>query len=112
MEETLSTLDYALRAKSIRNKPEVNQHMPKDALVQDYVALVTRLKSELHAAREKQGVYFSDETWSQMVAEQELKETEMPTPVKFSTLVLLPFARSSSSDSSPAPRLASRSDRR
>ena len=77
MEETLSTLDYALRAKSIRNKPEVNQHMPKDALVQDYVALVTRLKSELHAAREKQGVYFSDDTWSQMVAEQELKETEM-----------------------------------
>ncbi len=77
MEETLSTLDYALRAKSIRNKPEVNQHMPKDALVQDYVALVTRLKAELHAAREKQGVYFSDETWSQMVAEQELKETEM-----------------------------------
>jgi len=28
LEETLSTLDYALRAKSIKNKPELNQHLP------------------------------------------------------------------------------------
>ncbi|OUM68205.1 hypothetical protein PIROE2DRAFT_24959, partial [Piromyces sp. E2] len=27
IEESLSTLDYAFRAKNIRNKPEVNQHM-------------------------------------------------------------------------------------
>ena len=29
MEETLFTLDYALRAKSIRNKPELNQRMTR-----------------------------------------------------------------------------------
>jgi kinesin family protein 11 len=28
IEETLSTLDYAFRAKSIKNKPEVNQVGP------------------------------------------------------------------------------------
>ena len=30
IEETLSTLDYALWAKSIRNKPELNQRMTKN----------------------------------------------------------------------------------
>src|SRR5579863_1482937 len=29
MEETLSTLDYAIRAKSIRNRPEINQRMTR-----------------------------------------------------------------------------------
>ena len=33
MEETLSTLDYALRAKSILNRPEINQKLTKKALI-------------------------------------------------------------------------------
>ncbi|CAN7975483.1 unnamed protein product, partial [Ixodes persulcatus] len=33
LEETLNTLDYAHRAKSITNRPEVNQKMPKRALI-------------------------------------------------------------------------------
>ena len=34
-EETLSTLRYASRAKSIKNKPKVNED-PKDALLKQY----------------------------------------------------------------------------
>lgn len=77
MEETLSTLDYAMRAKSIRNKPEVNQRMSRNALLKEYVAEIERLKADVLAAREKNGIYFSEETWNQMSAEQELRQTEM-----------------------------------
>ncbi|EGN95950.1 hypothetical protein SERLA73DRAFT_170393 [Serpula lacrymans var. lacrymans S7.3] len=77
MEETLSTLDYAMRAKSIRNKPEVNQRMTRNSLLKEYVAEIERLKADVLAAREKNGIFFSEETWNQMSAEQELKQTEM-----------------------------------
>lgn len=76
MEETLSTLDYALRAKSIRNKPEVNQRMTRNALLKEYVAEIERLKADVMAAREKNGIFFSEENWSRINAEHELKVTE------------------------------------
>ncbi|KAG6818097.1 hypothetical protein H0H87_000001 [Tephrocybe sp. NHM501043] len=77
IEETLSTLDYAIRAKSIRNKPELNQRTTRNSLIKDYVAEIERLKADLVAAREKNGIFFSEETWTQMVAEQELQKTEL-----------------------------------
>lgn len=77
MEETLSTLDYAIRAKSIRNKPEINQRMTRNALLKEYVAEIERLKADVLAAREKNGIFFSEETWNQLTTEQELKQTEM-----------------------------------
>ena len=77
MEETLSTLDYAIRAKSIRNKPEVNQRMTRNSLLKEYVAEIERLKADVLAAREKNGIFFSEETWNQLSAEQELRQTEM-----------------------------------
>ena len=33
IEETLSTLDYAHRAKNITNRPEINQRLTKKALI-------------------------------------------------------------------------------
>lgn len=77
MEETLSTLDYAMRAKSIRNKPELNQRMSRNSLLKEYVAEIERLKADVLAAREKNGIFFSEETWLQLSAEQELKQTEL-----------------------------------
>ena len=32
-QETLSTLDYAFRARNITNKPEINQKLSEEALV-------------------------------------------------------------------------------
>ncbi|KAI0035071.1 kinesin motor domain-containing protein, partial [Vararia minispora EC-137] len=77
MEETLSTLDYAIRAKSIRNKPEVNQRMTRNALLKEYIGEIERLKADLLAAREKNGIFFSEDTWNQMSVEHELTRTEM-----------------------------------
>lgn len=77
MEETLSTLDYAIRAKSIRNRPEVNQRMTRNSLLKEYVAEIERLKSDLLAAREKNGIFFAEDTWNQMNVEQELARTAL-----------------------------------
>ena len=46
MDETLSTLRYASRAKAIKNKPVVNED-PKDALLKQYEDEIKRLKALL-----------------------------------------------------------------
>jgi len=56
-EETMSTLEYAHRAKNIKNKPEVNQKISKTTHLKEMGGEIARLKAELVAAREKHGVY-------------------------------------------------------
>lgn len=46
LDETLSTLRYASRAKAIKNKPRVNED-PKDALLKQYEDEIKQLKSLL-----------------------------------------------------------------
>lgn len=43
-EETLSTLDYAHRAKNIRNRPEVNQKISKTAHIKELNVEMDKLK--------------------------------------------------------------------
>ncbi|GAA6088369.1 kinesin-like protein KIF11 [Tachysurus ichikawai] len=66
LEETLSTLDYANRAKNIMNKPEVNQKLTKRTLIKEYTEEIERLKRDLAATREKHGVYLSAENYESM----------------------------------------------
>lgn len=70
MEETLSTLDYAIRAKSIRNRPEVNAHLTKTGLLKEYLGDIERLKNEVLAARDKNGIYIPEEQWREMHDQQ------------------------------------------
>jgi len=42
-EESLSALRYANRAKSIKNKPHINED-PKDAMLREFQEEITRLK--------------------------------------------------------------------
>ena len=57
VEETLSTLDYAHRARSIKNQPVVNQRMTKKVIMKEYLAEVETLRAQLIATREKNGIY-------------------------------------------------------
>ncbi|KAJ1970691.1 Kinesin- motor protein [Dimargaris xerosporica] len=68
-EETLNTLDYAYRARNIKNKPEINQRMTKKALIKEYIAEIERLKADLLAAREKNGVYLTSDSYQQLMDE-------------------------------------------
>ncbi|CAN6559692.1 unnamed protein product [Malus baccata var. baccata] len=70
LEETLSTLDYAHRAKNIKNKPEVNQKMMKSALIKDLYSEIDRLKQEVYAAREKNGIYIPRDRYLSEEAEK------------------------------------------
>ena len=47
IEETLSTLDYAHRAKHITNRPEINQKLTKKALIKvSYFTCIMWLKKQ------------------------------------------------------------------
>ncbi|XP_062210790.1 kinesin-like protein KIN-5B isoform X2 [Phragmites australis] len=61
LEETLVTLDYASRAKSIRNKPEANQKTCKSVMLKDLYQEMERMKQDVKAAREKNGIYIPHE---------------------------------------------------
>ncbi|KAL4570978.1 hypothetical protein LXL04_017727 [Taraxacum kok-saghyz] len=56
LEETLSTLDYAHRAKHIKNKPQINQKMMKSAMMKDMCSKIERLKQEVYATTEENGI--------------------------------------------------------
>ncbi|KAL2323334.1 hypothetical protein Fmac_027713 [Flemingia macrophylla] len=73
MEETLSTLDYASRAKSIKNKPEANQKVSKTVLLKDLYMEIERMKDDIRAAREKNGVYISNERFAKEEAEKKAR---------------------------------------
>ncbi|KAI9989268.1 hypothetical protein PInf_019429 [Phytophthora infestans] len=66
LDETLSTLEYAFRAKNIKNKPELNQKMTKAGLLSDFGSEIETLRSALRAARLKDGVYLPLEQLTDM----------------------------------------------
>ena len=49
LQQTLSTLRYAARAKNIKNKAKINED-PKDAMLREYKEEIDRLKAMLAAA--------------------------------------------------------------
>lgn len=71
LEETISTLDYAFRAKNIRNKPQVNQTISKKTLLREFTTEIEKLKGELVAARQRNGVYLTTEAYEGIVGESE-----------------------------------------
>nr|XP_034181739.1 kinesin-like protein Klp61F [Osmia lignaria] len=78
LDETLSTLDYAHRAKNITNRPEINQKLSKKEFLKQYTVEIERLRKDLEATREKNGVYLADENYQEMQAliTQQNKEIE------------------------------------
>ncbi|XP_014908365.1 kinesin-like protein KIF11 isoform X2 [Poecilia latipinna] len=77
LEETLSTLEYASRAKNIMNKPEVNQKLTKRTLIKEYTEEIERLKRDLAATRDKNGVYLSSENYESMMTQITAQEEQI-----------------------------------
>ncbi|KAF3764587.1 hypothetical protein M406DRAFT_291708 [Cryphonectria parasitica EP155] len=71
LEETISTLDYAFRAKNIKNKPQVNTLISKMALLKEFTAEIERLRTELIATRLRNGVHLTNEAYEEMTAQSE-----------------------------------------
>lgn len=77
LDETLSTLDYANRAKSIKNRPKVNQTLSKQVLIADYIREIERLRNDLVATREKNGVYMSQEGLTMLESQNESRKVQI-----------------------------------
>jgi len=77
LEETLSTLDYAHRAKNITNKPEVNQKMSKSAKLKEYTEEIEKLRKDLIASREKNGVFIANDNYQNMLNQIEMGNQEL-----------------------------------
>ncbi|KAG5678199.1 hypothetical protein PVAND_007892 [Polypedilum vanderplanki] len=77
LEETLSTLDYAHRAKNIQNKPEINQKLTKKVILKEYSEEIDRLKRDLEAAREKNGIYLAVENYNELLYKNESTSKEL-----------------------------------
>ncbi|XP_030926960.1 kinesin-like protein KIN-5B [Quercus lobata] len=77
LDETLSTLDYACRAKNIKNKPEANQKMSKAVLLKDLYSEIERMKEDVRAARDKNGVYIPHERFSREEAEKKARNEKI-----------------------------------
>ncbi|XP_066984461.1 kinesin-like protein KIF11 [Macrobrachium rosenbergii] len=83
LEETLSTLDYAHRAKNIQNKPEVNQKLNKKELIGEYSQEIERLRLDLMAMREKSGVYLANENYQEMIQTMETQAQEITEKINY-----------------------------
>ncbi|VDK35579.1 unnamed protein product [Taenia asiatica] len=66
LEETISTLDYAHRAKNIQNRPEINQKLNKYQLIKGYNEELERLRRDLEAARSKSGIFIDADNYQAM----------------------------------------------
>jgi kinesin family protein 11 len=66
IEETLGTLDYACRAKNIKNTPEINQVQTKKTMMRDMSKYIADLQEQLKAQRDGAGVYLPQTKYDDM----------------------------------------------
>ncbi|PAV70882.1 hypothetical protein WR25_14672 isoform A [Diploscapter pachys] len=71
LEETASTLDYALRARNIVNKPTVNERVLGKVVLNSLAGEIDQLRKDLKAAHERNGIYLSKETYDRYETESQ-----------------------------------------
>ncbi|KAF2069429.1 hypothetical protein CYY_009251, partial [Polysphondylium violaceum] len=77
LEETINTLDYAHKAKNIKNTPQINQKMSKNSLLKEQASEISRLKQLLQAAYDKNGVYLTMDVYKAMENDIEEKKNQV-----------------------------------
>uniref|UniRef100_A0A914LC04 Kinesin-like protein n=1 Tax=Meloidogyne incognita TaxID=6306 RepID=A0A914LC04_MELIC len=80
-EESVNTLDYAQRAKNIKNNPEVNLRITRKGLLKEYKDEIDRLRRDLLAAREEKRAFLEKEkSCSAVQVEHEFSSEKLPEP--------------------------------
>ncbi|CAD6188164.1 unnamed protein product [Caenorhabditis auriculariae] len=78
IEESVSTLEYAIRAANIKNRPVCNTKVSRKAILKTFSDEIEKLRRDLRAAREKTGVHLSEESHEELLRNtermQELEE--------------------------------------
>lgn len=65
-EETQSTLEYACRARDIRNTPMINEKVTKAQMMKEMTNEIEKLKKDLDAARVGDGFFVNKENWEEL----------------------------------------------
>ncbi|RCK62636.1 Kinesin-like protein CIN8 [Candida viswanathii] len=77
--ETCSTLDYASKAKNVKNTPRVghdSEVIMKKTLVKHLAQELTQMSMDLIATRNKNGVYLDSENYDQLIQENHALKTQ------------------------------------
>jgi kinesin family member 11 len=77
LEESMSTLDYAHRAKSITNRPQINQRLSKQAFIKEYDQEIERLRKDLNAQRTGHGIYVDPDNYNEMTIKLDRQDMEI-----------------------------------
>jgi kinesin family protein 11 len=70
LEETVNTLEYAMRARNVKNRPELNVEVSEKEMIRDLTKENERLRAALEAARNKHGVYLTNEEFRELKVQQ------------------------------------------
>ena len=76
-EETSSTLEYATKAKNIKNKPQLGSFIMKDVLVKNISHELAKLKSDFLSTKSKDGIYMSHAHYKEVMNDIENYKTEI-----------------------------------
>lgn len=76
-EETSSTLEYATKAKNIKNKPQLGNFVMKDILVKNISNELAKLKSDFLSTKSKDGIYMSQAHYNEVMNDIENYKTEI-----------------------------------
>lgn len=77
IEETLKTLDYAQRAKKIKNHPEQNKVLTKKYIIGNLTNEIQKLRKDLEAQRSKVGIHLSTESYNEFMGEYNTTKHEL-----------------------------------
>lgn len=76
-EETCSTLQYAAKAKNIKNKPQLGSVIMKDILVKNITGELAKIKSDLLSTKSKEGIYMSQDNYKELTNDLDSYKTEV-----------------------------------
>ncbi|CAI4038408.1 hypothetical protein SMKI_05G0170 [Saccharomyces mikatae IFO 1815] len=76
-EETCSTLEYASKAKNIKNKPQLGAFIMKDILVKNITMELAKIKSDLLSTKSKEGIYMNQDHYKNLNSDLESYKNEV-----------------------------------
>lgn len=76
-DETLSTLEYASKAKNIKNKPQAGTLVSKTTLLKEWSDDYIKLRRDWEATRKKNGVYLTEDHYKDLVSENDERRLRM-----------------------------------
>ncbi|QLQ82212.1 hypothetical protein HG537_0G04670 [Torulaspora globosa] len=76
-EETCSTLQYASKAKNIKNKPQLGSVIMKDILVKSITAELAKIKADLLSTKTREGIYMSQDNYKELTNDLDSYRTEV-----------------------------------